>query len=318
MHDPLPIPSCFFSGDRTSDEGGSPAVSRAGQSAVVSVYRTKIAGHCRLITVTWCKNLLVHGLSISVEGTGGEGGGGGEGDAHQQHHGCRVELRPWHFWRKQGSRRLDVAGEAVDVLWDLRAARFCGEPEPRSGYYVAVVSGDEVVLLLGDMGKEAYRKSGSPPSPIDAILVSKKEHVFGKKKFSTKAKFHEKGKLHDISIEFYSNSGGAGGADPEMVVKIDGQPTIHVRHLQWKFRGNEAISVDKVRVEVYWDAHDWLFGPGMKHALFIFKPIHLVASPATASASSPATTVAGGSTSDGGGGGGSSDFSLFLYAWKLE
>ncbi|KAJ6869070.1 50S ribosomal protein L19 [Populus alba x Populus x berolinensis] len=166
----------------------------------MSAYRTKIADQCRLITITWCKNLLLHGLSVSVEGPEGE-----------SQYTCKVELKPWYFWRKQGSKRFVV------------------------------------------------------------------------------------------------------------------------EHLQWKFRGNEYINLRKLRVEVYWDVHDWLFSPGLRHALFIFKPIMSSTSLSLLSTSSssptlsssistPVSSQTGGSGSLEGlnAGGRSSDFCLFLYAWKVE
>ncbi|ONK58118.1 uncharacterized protein A4U43_C09F8310 [Asparagus officinalis] len=220
---------------------------------------------------------------------------------------CKVELKPWYFWRKNGSKHFDVAGHTVHVYWDLRTAKFYGEPEPQSDYYVTVVSDNEIVLLLGDLKKEAYKKAGCRPAAIEAALVSKKEHVFGKKRFSTRTRFSEKGKHHEVSIECGS-SGTGGKLDPQMVLKIDGHVAIHVKHLQWKFRGNETVSVSKERVEVYWDVHDWLFSPGMRHALFIFRPLPAVHS----------SLIGGGGCSDQGVASSSSACCLFLYAWKIE
>ncbi|CAI9102865.1 OLC1v1001219C1 [Oldenlandia corymbosa var. corymbosa] len=259
VHDQIIIPACFTSGEKMMDD--SAGVTKSGQSVFMSVYRTKIADQCRLITITWCKNMLLHGLSVSVEGPEGE-----------SQYTCKVELKPWYFWRKQGSKRFVVEGKPVDIFWDLKAAKFNGETEPSSEYYVAVVYDEEVVLLTGDLKKDAYRKTGCRPALIDPILVSRKEHIFGKKKFCTKVKFHEKGRLHEISIECkskcnisgnLSSNGGdlPNGIDPEMEIRIDGQLVINVKHLQWKFRGNESIHMNKVKVEVYWDVHDWLFNP---------------------------------------------------------
>ncbi|KAK1377270.1 Kinesin heavy chain [Heracleum sosnowskyi] len=324
MQDPIGIPACFSSGEKAMDD--SAAVTRSGQSVFMSAYRTKIADQCRLITVTWCKNLLLHGLSVSIQGP--------EGDSHYT---CKVELKPWYFWRKQGSKRIVVDGKPVDIFWDLKAAKFNGETEPSSEYYVAVVSDEEVVLQLGDLKKDAYRKTGCRPALIDPILVSRKEHVFGKKKFLTRVKFHEKGRFHVISIECKLKStqksgsiNSVNGVDPEMEIRIDGHLVIHVSHLQWKFRGNETIHLNKVRIEVYWDVHDWLFSPGLRHALFIFKPTLLSSSPSSLSVSSspplsssltstPLSSKTGSSGSvEGIQGGGSSEFCLFLYAWKVE
>ncbi|KAE9608541.1 hypothetical protein Lalb_Chr08g0236811 [Lupinus albus] len=330
MQDSIGIPACFSSLDKGNDDHVLGAVTRSGQSVYMSVYRTKIADHCRLITITWCKNLLLHGLSISVEGPEGE-----------TQYSCKIELKPWYFWRKQGSKRFIVDGKYVDVFWDLKAAKFNGEIEPTSEYYVAVVCDQEIVLLLGDLRKEAHKRTGCKKSLIDPILVSRKEHIFGKRKFSTKAKFHEKGRFHEISIECKNKSSGDLSSvteiQPELEIRFDGHLVIHVKHLQWKFRGNESVHLNKMRVEVFWDVHDWLFSPGLKHALFILKPILpssstsslsslLSSSSSLLSRSSSSTPLSSQTESSGSveglstisGSSSSSEFSLFLYAWKIE
>ncbi|RZS09593.1 hypothetical protein BHM03_00040688 [Ensete ventricosum] len=209
----------------------------------------------------------------------------------------RSRISPWQPWRKQGSNRFQIGGETVEVFWDLHRAKFCNEPEPQSDYYVAVVSEGEVVLLLGDLRKEAYRRTRSRPSLIEAVLVAREEHVFGKKRFATRSRFHDKGSRHEISVECSHGGGGGGNMDLDMEIKIDGNVAIHVKHLQWKFRGNDSISIDKRRVEVYWDVHGWLFTSGLRHALFIFKLESL---------------------GSAGGGGGDDSCCLFLHAWKLD
>ncbi|KAK6242162.1 Protein of unknown function DUF868 [Theobroma cacao] len=321
MHDSIGIPACFTSSDqRQADEPAS--VGRSGQSVFMSVYRTKLAGQCRLITVTWCRNLLLHGLSVSVQGPDGD-----------EHYRCKVELKPWYFWRKQGSKRFTVDGRTVDVVWDLKAAKFNGETEPRSDYYVAIVCEDEVVLLLGDQKKDAYRKTGCRPSLIEPMLVSRREHIFGKRKFSTRVKFNDKGTFHDISVECnncISSNSSSDGFDPVLEIRVDGKVAIQVKHLQWKFRGNESINVGKSGVEVFWDVHDWLFGSGPRHGLFIFNPIPSSSvSPSSISApSSPPTSSwtsmpvsnqeVNSASGDYDNAAGSSKFCLFLYAWKVE
>lgn len=333
MQDTIGIPACFSSSDKFADD--SAAVTRSGQSVFMSVYRTKIADQSRLITITWCKNLLLHGLSVSVE----------EGEDGDGQYTCKVELKPWYFWRKQGSKRFLLDGKAVDIYWNLKAAKFNGETEPNSDYYVAVVCDEEVALLVGDLKKDAYRKTGCRPALIDSVLVSRKEHIFGKRKFITRVKFHEKGRFHEISIECKnrcdgrrSNGSGSGsfsgGVEPEMEIRIDGYLVIHVKHLQWKFRGNESININKARVEVYWDVHDWLFSPGLRHALFIFKPTMSSSTslsslstysssssppPLSSLTSTPLSSQTGSSGSiEGLNANMSSDFCLFLYAWKVE
>ncbi|GAV63040.1 LOW QUALITY PROTEIN: PP2C domain-containing protein/DUF868 domain-containing protein, partial [Cephalotus follicularis] len=311
--------------DNEPMQGGETAtVIRSRQSVFMSVYQTKLAGQCRSITITWCKNLLLHGLSVSLQGPDGD-------NPHQ----CKIELKPWYFWRKHGSKHFIVDGCKVDVVWDLKAAKFSGETEPLSDYYVAIVCDEEVVLVLGDLKKDAYRRTGCRPSLIEPMLVSRKEHVFGKKKFSTRIKLQEKGTFHDISIVFnnsVSNSSNSfDGIDPALEIRVDGHLAVLVKHLQWKFRGNEFINVSKHKVEVYWDVHDWLFGPGPRHGLFIFKPTSSPSSMFQSSISpysSPTSSLLTStllSTKEVNFAVGDDDiaseqstFCLFLYAWKVE
>ncbi|XP_047312998.1 uncharacterized protein LOC124916319 [Impatiens glandulifera] len=312
MQDQIGIPNCFSSTGDNSPENLA-AITKSGQSVFTSIYRTKIISHCRFITVTWCKNLLLHGLSISIERPGG-------GAPYT----CKLEVKSWKFWRKQGSKRLLIDDDkAVDVFWDLRAARFNGDAEPNSEYYVAIVCDEEVILHLGNLKTEAYRKTNCRPSLIDPILVCRKEHVFGKKRFSSKGKFHEKGKVHEIWIECRGGNNGELKTEPEMEIKIDGKCVIDVKHLEWKFRGNESITIGSRKVEVYWDVHDWLFSPGLRHALFIFRPV--VTSPMVVSPPPSSSIMAGdletveGVVGEGGSlSGGSWEFCLFLYAWRVE
>nr|CAD1831431.1 unnamed protein product [Ananas comosus var. bracteatus] len=189
---------------------------------------------------------------------------------------CKVELKPWPFWSKKGYKSLDVADDdeecRVDVFWDLRSAKFSGSgsPEPTAGYYVALVCDEEVILLVGDGNKDAYKRTKSRPCLEDAVLVSKRENVFGRKSFAARARFDGRKKEHDIVVE----RAISGPREPEMWISIDGAVLVRVSNLQWKFRGNETVIVDESPVQVLWDVHDWLFagGPGSSSGLFVFKP----------------------------------------------
>ncbi|XP_059663958.1 uncharacterized protein LOC132309688 [Cornus florida] len=234
-----------------------PVTIKTAQSTVTCVYQAHLAGFWRNVTVLWCKNLMNHTLSISVDSV--------ESDHHQS---CKIDLKPWHFWSKKGYKTFEVDHNQVDVYWDLRSAKFAG-PEPCTDFYVALVSDEEVVLLIGDYKKKAYKRTKSRPALVEAVLFYKKEHVFGKKSFSTRAKFDYKRKDHDIVVE----SSTTGPREPEMWISIDGIVLIHIRNLQWKFRGNQTVFVDKLPVQIFWDVHSWLFcNPGTGHGLFIFKP----------------------------------------------
>ncbi|KAK6918708.1 Protein of unknown function DUF868, plant [Dillenia turbinata] len=283
-----------------------PIATKAAQSTVTCVYQTNIASFWRNVTVMWCKNLMNHSLSISVSCP--------ETETSST---CKIDLKPWHFWSKKGFKSFDVDGCQVEVFWDLRSAKFSGGPEPCTDYYVALVSDEEVLLLLGDDKKKAYKRTRSRPALVDAVLFYKKEHVFGKKCFSTRAKFDERKRDHDIVVE----SSTLGPRDPEMWISIDGLVLIHVRNLQWKFRGNQTVSVDKQPVQVFWDVHNWLFAPpGSGPGLFIFKPGNGNSLDSGSESYSRAASSRGGdsdyySTQSYAT---ASDFCLFLYAWKIE
>ncbi|PIA58343.1 hypothetical protein AQUCO_00500340v1, partial [Aquilegia coerulea] len=256
---------------------------KSAQCTVTCVYHAKLVGMCRNVTAVWCKNLINHSLTITVDCPGNE-----------NHYTCKIDFKPWHFWTKKGFKPFDVEGKRVDIFWDLRSAKFSGSPEPYMDYYVAMVFDEEVVVLLGDYKKKAYKRTKSRPSLIDAVLVYKKENVFGKKCFSTRAKFDQRKKDHDIVVE----NSLLGPREPEMWISIDGIVLIHITNLQWKFRGNETVLVNKMPIQVYWDVHDWLFSTPSGHGLFIFKP----GAPESLEDKYAAKEK----------------FSLFLYAWKIE
>ncbi|XP_010253022.1 PREDICTED: uncharacterized protein LOC104594441 [Nelumbo nucifera] len=308
------------SAERSSEDNGATTNKlSSAQCTVMCVYQASIAGMCYNVHVIWSKNLMNHCLNISVNNP--------SSDNHQISS-CKIDLKPWHFWSKKGLKSFEVQGKRVDVFWDLRAAKFESSPEPCSDYYVALVSEEEVVLLLGDHKKEAYKRTKSRPSLADATLIYKKDNVFGKKCFATRAKFDERRKEHDIVVEISIT----GPKDPEMWISIDGIVLIHVTNLQWKFRGNETIRVNTIPVQVFWDVHDWLFsGQPTGHGLFIFKPApHDYDSDLDHdkdAGSDSGSQGAGGSESGDSGyystysqsrPSSTSDFCLFLYAWKLE
>ncbi|QCD79095.1 uncharacterized protein LOC114186758 [Vigna unguiculata] len=232
---------------------------KSAQSTVTCIYQANVAGCWRNVSVLWCKNLMNHTLNLKVDSTGGEFS-----------YTCKIDVKPWYFWNKKGYKSFEVDGHQVEVYWDLRSARFSGgAPEPVSDYYVAMVSEEEVALLLGDYKKKAYKRMKMRPSIVEAMLLVKRESVFAKKSFATKAKFDEKRKESDIVVE----SSTFGSKEPEMWISIDGIVLIHVKNLQWKFRGNQTVMVNKQPVQVFWDVHDWLFSvPGSGPGLFIFKP----------------------------------------------
>jgi hypothetical protein len=102
---------------------------------------------------------------------------------------------------------------------------------------------------------------------------------------------------------------------------MDGIIMIHVRNLQWKFRGNQTVMLSRQPVQVFWDVHDWLFStPGTGHGLFIFKP----GVPEPEDDKDGSSYGGQSDTSDGSmyfstrSISATAEFCLFLYAWKIE
>eukprot|EP00249_Psilotum_nudum_P014111 c24674_g2_i1 orf=532-1245(+) len=217
------------------------AFRRTGQNVVTCLYQTKLAGFSPYVSITWFKNLIGQGLTVSI-------------DLPTAQFTCKMDIKPWLFWKKQGLKSFDIGGK-LDLLWDLSSAKYLGSPEPREHFYVALVFNQEIVLLLGDMQKEALKKCCAIPAPIESALLSRKEHVFGRKFYSTKAQFGDSGRTHDIVIECHTGS----EKDPRLYVRVDKHVVLRVKRLMWKFRGNQTIIVDGLPVEVFWDVHNWLF-----------------------------------------------------------
>lgn len=280
------------------------------QSYVTCFYQCKVAQICHNFLVTWSKNPTNHSLTIKVENI-----------CSEKQNTCKIDLKTWQFWGKKGLKSFEVNGTRFDVFWDFRQAKFSSSSsEPFSDYYVALVSNEEVILLLGDLKTDAYKRTMSRPSIEEAKLLYKEESVYGKRYFSTKAMFDAVKKEHEIIIE----NSLSGPDDPEMWITVDGMVVIRVTNLNWRFRGNETVMVDNVPLEIFWDVHDWLFkGPGSSHGLFIFKlgmknggcnlPSYEFEERNSSEESSAVI-----SRCESQKGSSASEFCHFLYAWKID
>ncbi|GFY92021.1 hypothetical protein Acr_08g0004170 [Actinidia rufa] len=246
--------SCFGENGVQVADFSSSSTNRTAQNLVTCVYQCRLRGRSRLITVTWSKNLMGQGLSVGI-------------DDNSNQCLCKVDIKPWLFSKKKGSKSLEVDSSKIDIYWDLSSAKFGSGPQPLEGFYLGVVSNRQMILLLGDMRKEAFKKTGATPVPSNSVFVAKREHVFGKKIFSTKAQFCDNGPLHDLTIE--CDTGGIN--DPCLLIRVDTKTVMQVKRLRWKFRGNHTILVDGLAVEVFWDVHSWLFCSALGNAVFMFK-----------------------------------------------
>ena len=133
----------------------------AAQCSVTSIYRANIANLYRLVTATWCKSLVNHSFTINVENPSDD----------QSHCTCKIDFKAWQFWGRKGLKSLEVDGKRVDIYWDFRQAKFSSSPEPCSDYYVAIVSEEEVAVVLGDMKIDAFKRTKKRPSLIDPTLM---------------------------------------------------------------------------------------------------------------------------------------------------
>ncbi|WCJ21546.1 hypothetical protein M5689_003690 [Euphorbia peplus] len=254
------FPSCFGeSGVQVADSSSSSSSSfstKAAQNLVTCVYQARLRGCSCLITVTWTKNLMGQGLTVAID------------DSTNQCL-CKLDVKPWLFSKRKGCKNFEVESSSVDIYWDVSNSKFGSGPEPLEGFYVAVVFNQQMVLLLGDMKKDAYKKIQDHHAPVhgNAIFIARREHIFGKKLYGAKAQFRDKGIVHDVTIECDTID----VKEPCLVIRIDSKMVMQVKRLKWKFRGNYTILVDGLPVEVFWDVHNWLFGNGMGSAVFMFQ-----------------------------------------------
>lgn len=162
--------------------------------------------------------------------------------------------------------------------------------------------------------------------------------MFGSRSYKWRAQFL--GSKHDIEIEC---------DEGVLKVKVDGQTSLVVKRLTWKFRGNERILIDGIEVELFWDVLSWVNGNSNGHGVFVFQvgdggvmpemvgperklmKKGLLTAPAmvslTASPSSSSVLQWTEESSDGGRSscsssrrscGSNGGFSLMLYAWNRD
>ncbi|CAN4121404.1 unnamed protein product [Withania somnifera] len=230
------------------------------QNVATCIYKVKIATKKQfLVKITWC-SLLQHGFSISIS------------DKFTNNFKKLVTID-----KSKGSKTAEFFCSRFNVCWDLSSAMYeAGSPEPINGYFVKVLVNSEVGLSLGDMGQEIELKKSNLDDEFSRFaLVSRSEHFSGSSVFSTKTKFCGTGTCHDIVIKCsstedvnrFKNSSSA-----MLFVSIDKKSVIHVKRLQWNFRGNQTIFVDGLVVDLMWDVHDWLFNdPKPGCAVFMFR-----------------------------------------------
>lgn len=298
------FPSCFGeNGVQVADNSYSSisSLSKAPQNLVTCIYQCKLLGKTCFVVLSWSKNLMGYCLGVEINDLGG-------------HCVCRVDVKPSLFYKRKGSKCFEVNSAKIDIYWDLSLAKYGSGSQPVKGFYVGVVCKGEMVLLVGDMRKEAIKKANAVPSLFGSMFVSKREHIFGKRVYKTRVQFSDNGQVHHLAIECET----IGVNDPRLVVRLDSKIVMQVKHLRWTFRGNQTILVDGLPVEVFWDVYNWLFGTTFGSAIFMFQTCprteKLWASQTLDPSEPPWPCLQSSRESK------SSDpgFALTLYAWKNE
>ncbi|KAE8735207.1 hypothetical protein F3Y22_tig00000340pilonHSYRG00046 [Hibiscus syriacus] len=259
------FPSCFRPSAIADDHHKSPQNSGKTNIAATSLYDTKLG----MFSLTWSRSFLGHSLCLHLHGS-----------SHYSPYSplavhpslsnpilhFYLNFNSFTFWKKNGCAKLSCSTVPNVVLfWDLSRAKFGSGPEPESEFFVAVVVGGEMMLLVGDAIKEAYSRTRAKKSRRSQGLVLRRERVFGNRVYNTKVRFG--GKVREISIDCPVNG------EAKLCFSVDGKRVLQIKRLKWKFRGSERVEVEGVPIQVSWDVYNWLFDKDLSNgnAVFVFK-----------------------------------------------
>ncbi|XP_057504220.1 uncharacterized protein LOC130787788 [Actinidia eriantha] len=260
-----PLPSCFRPSTPTSPATHHPSTAAAPISGNPNLTTTVYNTHLGIFSLTWYRSAL--GRSLHLHLLLHPSDNPTRSPSSLSTSSFQLHIKPFIFWNKQGSKKLFTkhhTGKTVQVFWDLSSAKFGSRPEPQSGYYIAAVVDGEMILLAGDSPVEAYSKTRAKNPKKSQLMVLRREHVYGNKLYTTKANI--RGKIREISIDCRI------GDDSRLYFSVDSKRVLKIKHLNWKFRGNERIEFDGVFVQVSWDVYNWLFEDGEDgYALFMFR-----------------------------------------------
>ncbi|KAL9313247.1 hypothetical protein ACSQ67_018699 [Phaseolus vulgaris] len=242
-----PFPSCFRPSP-TTDLPPPPPPPPPPHSTIsnLTIYHTDTGP----VSLTWSRSVVGRSLHIQL---------------HRQSFdpiSFHLHIRPFIFWKKHGVKKFTP--DTV-LFWNFAKAKFGSNPEPVSGFYVALVVNNHMSLLLGDAARDAYSKSRAYHPTTPQLLLLKKEHVFADRVYSTRATFGGRAREIQIDCGFRDHS--------KLSFSVDGEKVLQIKRLKWKFRGNERVVVDGVHVQISWDLYNWFFDKNNAdaHAIFMFK-----------------------------------------------
>ncbi|OAY42853.1 uncharacterized protein LOC110620718 [Manihot esculenta] len=236
----------------------SPEQSPSIPNAVTCIYKKLLSQKSLWIALTWCNKLLSQGLSINISDSVSIP--------------SKFNANFHHLPKTKGSKTFQSCNSKIKVFWDLSSAYYDTGPEPISGFYVVVLVDSELALLLGDMEEAAASLEDglfTKTPTLKSFMVSRSEHFSGNAIYSTKTKFSESGKAHDILIKCIGDDEGS--KNPVLSVCIDNKMIFQAKRLRWNFRGNQTIFLDGLLVDMMWDLHDWFFKESSGNAVFMFR-----------------------------------------------
>nr|XP_009792952.1 PREDICTED: uncharacterized protein LOC104239909 [Nicotiana sylvestris] len=257
------IPACFnipHSG-HSLNTTTTTTTSQVPQNLVTCIYQAQICDSPVYLTLTWSKNMFSHSLllhapdlfSITIP-------------LHQSSFAL--------FKARPGSKSIHPIQRdhrKMKIYWDFTHAKFNqNSADPEGCFYIAITCNARLEFFLGDMLTELTGRARlvSGCCSGDLTLLSRREHVFGRRSYTTRAR------IMGVKHEFVIECGGG-----VLKVKVDGKTSLVVKRLGWKFRGNEKILVGQVEVHFFWDVFNWVnknkcdnhnkFGHG--HGVFVFQ-----------------------------------------------
>ncbi|KAG2695243.1 hypothetical protein I3843_07G006300 [Carya illinoinensis] len=245
------IPACFSQPNTLPSSSQVPDP----QNLITCIYQTQLCGSPSYLTLTWSKTLFSHSLTIYAA------------DSFS----ITISLSPstFSFFRtRPGSKSMYLTRshcQRIKLYWDFTRAEFTSNSaEPESCFYVAISWDTKLEFFLGDLVDELTRRSGLVMTRQlrEPALLSRREHVFGRRNYVSRAQFL--GTKHEFGIEYCS-----GGV---LKVKVDGEISLVIKRLAWKFRGNEKFYVGGIEVEFFWDVFNWVNdNNGNGHGVFVFQ-----------------------------------------------
>ncbi|KAL7127147.1 hypothetical protein ABFS83_14G235900 [Erythranthe nasuta] len=226
-------------------------------NSVTCYYKTLVSTQKQIpmITITWAKNTPSSDQSLTIN----------FGDEEQEKGTTTFKLNtnPRLFKKLKGTKSIQLYSTRttkIDISWDLSSARYQTGPEPVSGYYILITIDSEPGLVLGALTR---RQPISKPGTKFSLVSRREDFSGGTAHYTTKTRFGDSGRAHDVSIRCCGEEEERGGVVKKNVgnwvlsVCIDKKMVVNVKRLKWNFRGNQTIFLDGLLLDLMWDLHAW-------------------------------------------------------------